>query len=162
LLILLNEIFTQTNECSYISVYDENMIIHLNQIDNSNRILKNRDSIGFHSPLHATAMGKVILAFSQEIDSTKLILEEFTHSTITHPKRLQLALQTIRELGYAIDDEEYEYGLRSIAVPYFSNSGELIGSLGVSGLAARLDIEKLQEFSVILMTLANKHKFNSI
>ncbi|MGK0256532.1 MAG: IclR family KDG regulon transcriptional repressor, partial [Arcobacteraceae bacterium] len=50
---LLNEIFLQTNECVYISVYDDNMLLHLNQIDNSNRILKNRDSIGFHSPLHA-------------------------------------------------------------------------------------------------------------
>ncbi|BFU78791.1 IclR family transcriptional regulator [Arcobacter sp. 15-2] len=159
---LLNEIFSQTNECSYISVYDEDMIMHLNQVDNSNRILKNRDSIGFHSPLHATAMGKVILAFSDELDISKLTLEEYTHSTITHPKRLQLDLHTIKEIGYAIDDEEYEYGLRSVAVPYFSKSGELIGALGVSGLAARLDVEKLQEFSTILIALANKHKFNSI
>lgn len=159
---LLNEIFAQTNECSYIAVYDEDMIIHLNQVDNSNRILKNRDSIGFHSPLHASAMGKVILAYSDDLDISKLILEEFTHSTITHPKRLQLALHTIKEIGYAIDDEEYEYGLRSVAVPYFSKSGELIGALGVSGLAARLDVEKLQEFSKILISLANKHKFNSI
>lgn len=159
---LLNDIFNQTNECSYISVYDENMILHLNQIDNSNRILKNRDSIGFHSPLHATAMGKVILAFSDEIDVSKLTLEEYTHATITHPKRLQLTMQTIKELGYSIDDEEYEYGLRSVAVPYFSKSGELIGSLGVSGLAARLDVEKLQEFAHILMDLASKNKFNSI
>jgi len=157
---LLNDIFTQTNECSYISIYDNNMLRHLNQIDNSNRILKNRDSIGLHSPLHATAMGKAILAFSDTVDISKLTLDEFTHNTITHSKRLQLTLHTIRELGYAIDNEEFEYGLRSVAVPYFSQTGELIGAIGISGLAARLDLEKLQEYANIMMTLTKKNKIN--
>jgi DNA-binding IclR family transcriptional regulator len=159
---LLNEIFTQTDECSYISVFDDGMLLHLNQVDNSNRILKNRDSTGFHSPLHATAMGKVILAFSKQIDISKLTLEEFTHFTITHQKRLQLSLHTIRELGYAIDDEEFEYGLRSVAVPYFSKNKEFLGAIGISGVAARLDIEKLQNFATILTNLAKLHKINIV
>jgi len=157
---LLNEVFTQTDECSYISVYDDNMLLNLNQIDNSERILKNRDSIGLHSPLHATAMGKVILSFSENIDTSKLELTEFTHSTITNPKRLQLTMHTIKELGYAIDDEEFEYGLRSVAVPYFSKKGEFIGAIGVSGLAARLDSEKLQKIATIMINLANKYKLD--
>jgi len=157
---LLNEVFTQTDECSYIAVYDDNMLLNLNQIDNSERILKNRDSIGLHSPLHATAMGKVILSFSENIDTSKLELTEFTHSTITNPKRLQLTMHTIKELGYAIDDEEFEYGLRSVAVPYFSKKGEFIGAIGVSGLAARLDTEKLQKMATIMISLANKYKLD--
>jgi len=157
---LLSEVFTQTDECSYIAIYDNDMLLHLNQIDNSNRILKNRDSIGFHSPLHATAMGKVILAFGKDIDTSKLELSEFTRSTITNPKRLQLSIHTIKELGYAIDDEEFEYGLRAVAVPYFSKKGEFIGAIGVSGLAARLDTERLQEVATIISNLTNKHKLD--
>jgi len=157
---LLNEVFTQTDECSYIAVYDDDMLLNLNQIDNSERILKNRDSIGLHSPLHATAMGKVILAFSEDIDISKLDLTEFTHSTITNQKRLQLNMHTIKELGYAIDDEEFEYGLRSVAVPYFSKKGIFIGAIGVSGLAARLDSEKLQKIATIISNLTNKHKLD--
>ena len=157
---LLNEVFTQTDECSYIAIYDNNMLLHLNQIDNSNRILKNRDSIGFHSPLHATAMGKIILAFTEDIDTSKLELTPFTHSTITNPKRLQLTLHSIKEIGYAIDDEEFEYGLRAVAVPYFSKKGEFIGAIGVSGLAARLDSEKLQELAAVISQLTNKYKLD--
>lgn len=156
---LLHEVFTQTDECSYVAVYDDNMIVHLNQIDTSNRILKNRDTVGSHSPLHATAMGKVVLAFSDDIDTSKLSLDEYTHSTITNLKRLQLNLHTIKELGYAIDDEEFEYGLRSVAVPYFSKNGEFIGAIGVSGLAARLSSEKLQNIATILQSLTKKNKF---
>ena len=136
------------------------MLLNLNQIDNSDRILKNRDSIGLHSPLHATAMGKVILAFSEDIDTSKLELNEFTHSTITNMKRLQLTMHTIRELGYAIDDEEFEYGLRAVAVPCFSKQGDFIGAIGISGLAARLDSEKLQEIAAVLINLINKNKLN--
>lgn len=157
---LLNEVFTQSDECSYIAVYDDDMLLNLNQIDNSERILKNRDSIGLHSPLHATAMGKVILAFSDKWDISKLELSEFTHATITNQKRLQLSLHTIRELGYAIDDEEFEYGLRAVAVPYFSKKGDFIGAIGVSGLAARLDTEKLQELATVISNLTNKHKLD--
>ena len=159
-LTLLNDVFAQTDECSYIGVYDNNMLLNLNQIDNSDRILKNRDSIGLHSPLHATAMGKVILAYSEDIDTAKLELTEYTHETITNVKRLQLNLHTIKGLGYAIDDEEFEYGLRAVAVPCFSKQGDFIGAIGVSGLAARLDSEKLHEIAKILITLTNKNKFN--
>ena len=157
---LLNEVFAQTDECSYIAINDNDMLLHLNQIDNSNRILKHRDSIGFHSPLHATAMGKVILAFSKDINISKLELTQFTHSTITNIKRLQLNMHTIKELGYAIDDEEFEYGLRAVAVPYFSKKGEFIGAIGVSGLAARLESERLQEIATIISNLTNKHKID--
>jgi len=157
---LLNEVFTQTDECSYIAIYDNNMLLNLNKIDNSDRILKNRDSIGLQSPLHATAMGKVILAFTKDIDTSKLELNEYTHSTITNTKRLQLNLHTIRELGYAIDDEEFEYGLRAVAVPYFSKKGDFIGAIGVSGLAARLDSEKLQKLATVISNLTNKYKLD--
>ena len=155
---LLNEVFAHTDECTYISVYDDKMLLNLNQIDNSDRILKNRDSVGLHSPLHATAMGKVILTFSEDININKLELTEFTHSTITNIKRLQLTMHTIRELGYAIDDEEFEYGLRSVAVPFFSKQGDFIGAIGVSGLAARLDSEKLQSMATDIISLVNKYK----
>ncbi len=159
-LTLLNEVFTQTDECSYIGVYDNNMLLNLNQIDNSNRILKNRDSIGLHSPLHATAMGKVVLAFCDKINISKLELTEFTNNTITNAKKLQLTLNTIRELGYATDDEEFEHGLRAVAVPFFSKKREFIGAVGISGLAARLDINKLQEIAVALKILTKKHRIN--
>lgn len=159
-LTLLNDVFVQTDECSYIAIYDNNMLLNLNQIDNSDRILKNRDSIGLHSPLHATAMGKVILAFSKDIDINKLELTEFTHSTITNIKRLQLTMHSIREIGYAIDDEEFEYGLRAVAVPCFTKQGDFIGAIGVSGLAARLDSEKLQAMATVISNLASKYKLN--
>lgn len=153
---LLDEVFNQTNECSYIGVYDENMLLNLNQVDNSNRVLKNRNTIGLHTPLHTNALGKAILA-NGDFNLSKLELNEYTHKSITHPKRLKLELEKIREQGFAIEDEEYEYGLRSVAVAYFSRNNELLGAVGISGLAARLSIETLENYAKIIQKLISKN-----
>lgn len=157
---LLNEIFIKTNECAYITVYDEECVLNLNQIDNSTRVLKNTNTVGIHTPLHANAFGKVILAHSEDIDISKLELNEFTYNTIISRRRLKFEISNIKEQGYAIEDEEYESGLRSIAIPLFSTSNEFLGAIGISGLAARLSIEKLEEFAKTLLLIRNKYNIN--
>ncbi len=153
---ILNEVFSLTNECAYMTVYDEEMSLNLNQIDNSNRVLKNRNTIGSHTPLHLSAMGKVILAYT-DIDVTTLNLEAFTSKTITQIKRLRFELAKIQDQGFAIADEEFEYGLRSLAIPYYSKNGEFIGAIGISGLANRLPIEKMEEYAEQMVKIASKN-----
>lgn len=153
---ILNEVFTLTNECAYIAIYDEGMSLNLNQIDNSNRVLKNRNTVGSHTPLHISAMGKVILAYT-DIDVTTLDLSEFTSKTITGIKRLRYELVKIEGQGFAIADEEFEYGLRSLAIPYFSKGGEFIGAIGVSGLANRLPVEKFPQYANDMIKIASKN-----
>lgn len=156
---LLNQIFTLTHECSYIATLDEKMMLNLNQVDNSSRVLKNRNTIGMHSPLHVNALGKVILSYS-DLEASALELNEYTYKTITGLKRLKFELTKIKEKGYAIEDEEFEHGLRSVGVPYFSSSGEFIGAVGISGLSARLPIEVLEEYAVAIKKLVAKNLIN--
>ncbi len=79
--------------------------MYLNQVDNSNRVLRTRNSIGLHAPLHTNALGKSILAFGNyELDKVKL--NEYTHNTITTKDNLNLHLNEIRNRGYSIDNEE--------------------------------------------------------
>lgn len=157
---LLNQIFSLTNECSYIAVLDEKMMLNLNQVDNSSRVLKNRNTIGMHSPLHVNALGKVILSFSDNIEASALELNEYTYKTITGLKRLKFELSKIKEKGYALEDEEFEHGLRSVAVPYFSSSGEFIGAVGISGLSARLTMDILEEYAISMKKLVAKNLIN--
>lgn len=156
---LLTQIFTLTHECSYITVLDEKMMLNLNQVDNSSRVLKNRDTIGIHTPLHVNALGKVILAFD-DIEASSIELNEYTYKTITGLKRLKVELIKIKEKGYAIEDEEFEHGLRSVGVPYFSSSGEFLGAVGISGLSARLPIDVLEEYAVAIKKLVAKNLIN--
>ncbi len=151
---LLDEIFYLTEECAYIGILDNGSVLYLNQVDKSNRVLKTRNSVGMHAPLHTNGFGKILMAF-QDVDVSALELKKFTSNTITHTKKLQEELELAKERGYAIGNEEHEFGLCSVAVAYFNKRGEFVGTVGISGLSVRLDEAKLHEFGQKIFKLLN-------
>lgn len=153
---LLDDIYFHTGECSYVGIFDNYNVLYLNQVDNSNRVLKTRNSIGLHAPLHTNALGKSILAFGN-YDLEKVKLNEYTHNTITSIENLTSHLNEVRNKAYAVDNEEYEYGLRCVAVPLFNKENILIGAVGISGSSARLTLEKLDEYGKKISDLTSKH-----
>lgn len=152
---LLDEIFYLTNECSYFGVLDNNAVLYLNQIDKSKRLLRTRDSIGLHAPLHTNAFGKVLMAFTDNFNITNIELEKFTNNTITTTNRLQKELDLIKERGYAIGSEEHEFGLKSVAVPYFNKKNQFVGTVGISGLSVRLSDEGLHKMGQDIFRIVN-------
>lgn len=154
---LLDQIFHLTNEAAYIYILDNHQALNLNQIDMSNRVLKTRDSIGLHSPLHANAFGKVLIAFTPEVKISSLELTKYTSYTITCTTKLQKEIDLIKERGYSIGSEEYEFGLKSVAVPYFDKQNKFIGAVGISGLSVRLEDEKLHKFGQGIFKLVNNY-----
>ena len=152
---LLDEIFLLSNEASYLGILDNGLTLYLNQVDKSNRVIKTRDSIGLHSPLHTNAFGKVLIAFSNEVDIEKLDLKKYTSNTITSVTKLQKEIELIKQRGYAIGSEEYEFGLKSVAVPYFNKQNKFIGTLGISGLSVRLEDESLHKYGQEIFKVVN-------
>lgn len=152
---LLDEIFYLTNEAAYLGILDNNELLYLNQIDKSNRVIKTSDSIGLHAPLHSNAFGKVLLAFSSNVNLEKLSLTKFTSNTITSVTKLQKEIDLIKQRAYGISSEEHEFGLKSVAVPLFNKRNELEGVVGISGLSVRLEEEKLHKFGQEIFKLVN-------
>ena len=99
----------------------------------------------------------MILAFDDKIDLEKLNLKKFTSNTITSITKLQKEIDSIKQRGYAIDSEEYEFGLKSVAVPYFNKRNEFQGAVGVSGLSVRLEDETLHKFGQEIFKVVNGH-----
>jgi DNA-binding IclR family transcriptional regulator len=154
---LLDEIFYLTNECAYIGIFDKNSVLYLNQVDKSNRVLKTRDSIGLHAPLHTNGFGKVLLAFSKNVDFENLELNKFTSNTITSKTKLLKEIELVKERGYAIGSEEHEFGLKSLAVPYFNKQNRFVGAVGISGLSVRLSEETLHKYGQEIFKLVNAY-----
>ena len=151
---LLDEVFYLTQECAYIGIFDNHSVLYLNQVDKSNRLLKTTNSVGLHAPLHTNGFGKILIAF-KDIDIQSLDLKKFTSNTITNKNRLQEEIDLVRQRGYAIGHEEHEFGLCSLAVPYFDKKGDFVGTIGISGLSVRLSKEKLHEFGQQIFALVN-------
>lgn len=58
----------------------------------------------------------------------------------------------VRQAGYAINDEELELGLRSIAVPVRGASGAVHAALNVGAQAARVSVDRMEtEFLPVLL-----------
>lgn len=95
--------------------------------------------IGRQSPLHATGSGKVLLAAYTNTELEKFInkkgLPKLTEHTITAKEDLIRELEHIREVGYALDDEECEPGLRCISVPIYSYNKKIAAAISAFGAA---------------------------
>jgi IclR family transcriptional regulator, pca regulon regulatory protein len=113
-----------------------------------NRVMAVDLHIGSRLPAYCTSMGRILLAYlpAEQLEQylAKVNLIPHTNRTITSVEKLRLALRNIRRNGYAICDQEYEVGLRSIAVPVYSSSGRVVATLNLSGNAPRLSVLEMQ------------------
>jgi IclR family transcriptional regulator, pca regulon regulatory protein len=113
-----------------------------------NRVMAVDLHIGSRLPAYCTSMGRILLAYlpAEQLEQylAKVDLIPHTTRTITSVEKLRLALRNIRRNGYAICDQEYEVGLRSIAVPVYSTSGRVVATLNLSGNAPRLSVLEMQ------------------
>jgi len=113
-----------------------------------NRVMAVDLHIGSRLPAYCTSMGRILLAYlpAEQLEQylAKVNLVPHTTRTITSVEKLRLALRSVRRNGYALCDQEYEVGLRSIAVPVYSSAGRVVATLNLSGNAPRLSVLEMQ------------------
>ena len=94
------------------------------------------DQIGDQASLHSTAIGKAIAAFLPEERLNEIFTDypfrAFTKKTITNFNSLKRELANIRQLGYAIDDEEGHEGVICIGVPVFNKENFPCAAMSIS------------------------------
>jgi DNA-binding IclR family transcriptional regulator len=106
------------------------------------------DWTGRHTPLHATAAGKIFLAYMPEDQLQSILgrpLERFTENTIIDPASLKDHTSKILDEGYGCTVEELELGLNAIGAPIRGAEGAVVGAVSVSGPAFRLPPDTLPE-----------------
>ena len=143
---VLQELAEKTGETSYVSIMRGNEVVYLDSVEPETTV-RVVSRLGLHMPTHATAAGKVLVAFESEEDLRKRFsgeLKSYTKNTFRTVEELFRDLEAVREKGYATDLEEFEEGLRCVASPIRDYTRKVIGALSVSGPAHRLADEKIQ------------------
>ena len=112
------------------------IIHHVFRPDNSLQILE----VGAQLPLHATALGKALLAHRPELVDSLLArgLPRLTQATLSTAAPLRKALEAVRENGWAAEREEAVIGESSIAAPIFDRRGDVAGAIGIAGPTEQL------------------------
>ncbi|MGW3958936.1 IclR family transcriptional regulator [Amycolatopsis sp. NPDC005003] len=91
--------------------------------------------VGTLLPLHATALGKVLLAYDTTLKATP---EPYTRRTLVTQTAIKRACAKVREAGWAVENGEMIAGEAGIAAPIRGHGGIVVGAIGVSGAAERI------------------------
>jgi IclR family pca regulon transcriptional regulator len=103
--------------------------------------------VGSRMPAYCTSMGKVLLAFMAQ-DECEAVLDSSTlarrgPNTLTTRKALRAELERVRRDGFAINNEELAYGLRSIAAPVRQSDGAVASAVNLAVHSSMVSMQEL-------------------
>ena len=154
---ILENLLEWSGESVNLAIRDRQEVVYIERLFGSHS-LGIRSELGKRAPLHSTALGKAILANLQAAD-IQTILVDYKFSKITSHTIVNLAdflaeLDRVKELGYAIDEEENELGGRCLATPIMDHNGKSIAAISISAPIQRMPREKIPVFANKMITAA--------
>lgn len=147
----LRELVDRTGECAHVAILAQQQALYVDQVEPTSS-LRVSTGVGSLAPLHCTALGKSLLAFDPSA-SLPPELPAYTHNTITDREALSAHLTETRRRGFAVDDEEFEPGVRCLAAPIYDYRGKIVGAIGVSGPATRMNAERMEEYAAVVVAI---------
>jgi DNA-binding IclR family transcriptional regulator len=154
---IMDDLARDTGESISLVVLTPRGIVAIEQSDT--RKIASVSVVGVHLPLHATASGKVRLAFASAEEREQLLsapLERYTEQTLTSKKALLPVIAEVREVGYAMEHDEFEPGVSGVAAPVFGPSGNITAFISIWGLTSRLSPERLTELGARVRSAAEE------
>lgn len=115
---------------------------------------------GQRTPSHATANGKVLLAYLSEEQRRSILgdepLEPCTENTVVDFEGLERQLEEIHARGYGYILGELEGGVNAVAAPVRQADGTVVAAISVSGPAFRMEDDSISEFGVLVKQAAEE------
>jgi IclR family pca regulon transcriptional regulator len=143
---MMEELAHRTNESCSAATLDLPDVVYVARVP-TRRIMTISLGVGTRLPAHCTGMGRALLAGlpPDELDAflATATLDAHTERTITDRGRLRQAIDTVRENGWALVDQELELGLRSLAAPLRVDD-RTIAALNIAVAAPRVPLDELR------------------
>lgn len=143
---ILDELVQASGETAYVAVLKDRKVIYLDAVE-SNQSVRAVSRVGSRAPAHATSVGKAQLAAMSEDELMKHLpekLDAYTPYTITDVEKFKTSLEKVRRYGFAVDDEEYEVGVKCVGVVVRDYTRRVVGAVSVAGPSYRMTNEAIQ------------------
>jgi DNA-binding IclR family transcriptional regulator len=140
----MSDLYEATRENVHLAVLDGTEVLYVEKLS-GRRAMPVRTRRGGRLPLHATAAGKVLLAYAPESlfrETVAAGLKRYTAHTIIAPGHLRRALTEIRRTGIGYAREELTVGSHSVASAVLDADGSAVAALSVTLRSAR-DLRRL-------------------
>lgn len=145
---ILGELSRRVGETVFMGILDDQFdLIYIDQVDSLDHPLRMTPQIGLRQPSHSTSLGKVLLSNlqdeKQDIFLSRGIFPRKTEFTLTTDQELRKEMAKIRNMGFALDQEEMENGICCVAAP-IKNSRGTIAAISISGPSSRMRSKGLE------------------
>ncbi len=149
----MKRLMEQAGETVNLAVENGGQIVYVAQVE-CTEMMRMIVRLGSRAPIHASAVGKAIMAWMQESQVERFLwyhgLQRLTPQTITTMAEMKSNLAEIRQRGYAYDLEEHKVGLHCVSSAIFNEHGEPIAGISLSGPKARITSDRLPELGVLV------------
>jgi IclR family transcriptional regulator, KDG regulon repressor len=153
----LRNLANLTGEGVHVTILHDTKMLSIAHVEGRWK-LQSLTRTGQTTEIHCTAAGKAVLAFLPDdvLDRliAKLQLKRYTPRTIVKVSALKMDLVRVRNAGFAIDDEEFEEGLRCVSAPIFDHRQHVIASISMAAPVFRLRKDRISEVARIVVAAA--------
>ncbi|MCR4436608.1 MAG: IclR family transcriptional regulator [Clostridiales bacterium] len=147
----IKELSDDTKEVVHLAILDEGEAVYIDKVESPDHSIRIYSQIGKRSPLHCTALGKVLLSGLSDSEVEKIIkakgLKKYTEKTITDFQQLKEEIALTRERGYGFDEIEHEEGIRCVAAPIYDRRGKIVAAISISGPIIYITQERMAELT---------------
>jgi IclR family pca regulon transcriptional regulator len=160
----IEELSSEVKESVSVSVLDGGEVVYVSRVATS-RIMTVSISVGNRMPAYCTSMGRVLLA-SMPVEEQRRHLAQaplvaLTKYTVTDEEAILDELQKVAKRGWAVNDQELEVGLRSVAAPLVDSSRRTVAAMNVSTHVGRVNRRELRE-KMVPALLATTQRVNAL
>ncbi|MBG8560131.1 MULTISPECIES: pca regulon transcriptional regulator PcaR [Pseudomonas] len=156
----LDRMSDQLHEACNMATLEGDDILYIARSATVQRLISVDLSVGGRLPAYCTSMGRILLAALDDATLHEYLehadLQAKTSRTVHDPAALLEILQQVREQGWCVVDQELEQGLRSIAVPVYDASGQVLAALNISTHAGRVSRSELEQKFLPIMVAASR------
>lgn len=155
---VLQRLAEQTQESVNLGLADVDHAVVIQRVE-STQALRFSVEVGSTVELHATSMGKALLAFNDDLRRQVEAHERFnqltdkTHGTLTG---LLDDLEEVKQRGWSIDDEESMPGVRCVAAPIIGPDGQARAAVAVQAPAVRMPDPRFFELGPMVRQAADE------
>lgn len=158
---VLSRLSATTQETIHLAILDDIHLVYLSKVESTHNLRVSMGSrVGLTAPVYCTGVGKVLLAWADpariQAYLSQCDFQRYTDNTITDRLKFAAELQSIRNQGWAIDNEEHEYGVCCVAAPIRDSKGTVVAALSISGPTIRLDSGRLEVLRGLVISSAKE------
>lgn len=153
------ELTSKMNLTSHLAILDGADAIYIEKVDVVSNI-RLYSQIGRRIPVYCSALGKSLLSGLSDSELEDIIskcnLKKLTGNTITDREELVNQIKRVRVIGWSVDDEEHDEGIRCIAAPVLDYRGKVIAAVSISGPSSAVSRERDLEVGELVAGIALK------